>query len=86
MEKKTHYVYFLRSLKDDSFYIGTSGNVDKRLREHNNGLSRSTAPKRPWKLERLEKYKDIKSAYKRERVLKKMKSRKLIEKIINSGN
>lgn len=84
MKNKPYYVYFLQSLKDESYYIGVSNNVSRRFKEHNIGLSKSTAPKKPWKLVRVEKYPDIKSAYQRERFLKAKKSRKIIEKIINS--
>ena len=78
------YVYFLQSLKDGSYYIGTTSNVDERLQDHNARLSKSTAHKRPWTLKRIEKYPNISLAYKRERFLKSKKSRKIIEKIINS--
>lgn len=84
MKESAHYVYFLQSLKDSSYYVGVTNSVSKRIGDHNNGLSKSTAPKKPWVLKRIEKYQDIKSAYARERFLKKMKSRKIIEKIIDS--
>ena len=84
--KNDYYVYFLQSLKDSSYYMGVSNNVNKRLGEHNAGLSRSTAPKRPWILKRVEKYADISLAYGRESFLKKKKSRKIIEKIIDSND
>jgi putative endonuclease len=83
--EKPYYVYFLQSQKDGSYYIGVAGNTIKRLKEHNAGLSKSTAPKRPWVLQRIEKYPDIKKAYQRERFLKAKKSRKIIKKIIDSG-
>lgn len=82
---KPYYVYFLRSLKDDSIYIGVTDNIKRRFKEHNSGSSKSTAPKRPWIIARIEKYNNIKSAYRREKFLKSKKSKKIIEKIINSG-
>jgi len=82
---KAYYVYFLQSLKDGSYYIGVTSTVKTRLKEHNAGLSKSTAPKMPWVLKRVEKYPDIKLAYQRERFLKSKKSRRIIEKIIKSG-
>jgi len=80
---KPYYVYFLQSLKDKSYYIGVSDSPNKRLKQHNAGLSKSTAPKRPRLLKKTEKYRNIKLAYQRERFLKAKKSRKIIEKIIN---
>jgi len=84
MKDENYYVYFLQSLKDDSYYIGTSNNATKRLKQHNNVESKSTAPKKPWILRRIEKFNTIKQAYSRERFIKKKKSRKIIEIVINS--
>lgn len=64
-------VYILESSKDKSYYIGVTSNIKLRLKEHNSGLSKSTASKRPWFLKRIEKYSDIKSAYQREKFLKR---------------
>lgn len=36
------YVYLLQSLKDDSYYIGQTDNIDKRLKKHNNKEVKST--------------------------------------------
>jgi putative endonuclease len=86
MKKKYYYVYFLQSSINNRYYIGTSDNVVKRLNQHNSGLSKSTAPYRPWKVIKIEKFDSIESAYQRERFIKKKKSRKIIEKIINSDD
>jgi putative endonuclease len=85
VKTKTYCVYFLQSLKNNSYYIGVTDNVSRRLKQHNKGESKSTISKRPWILKRAERYLNINLAYKRERFLKKMKSRKIIEKIISSG-
>ena len=37
-----YYVYILRSLKDKKYYIGSTSNVEARLKFHNAGLQRST--------------------------------------------
>lgn len=84
MKTKKYYVYFLQSLIDGSYYVGVSDNVQRRFKQHSDGESKSTSSKRPWIIKRMEEYLDINSAYKRERFLKRMKSRKIIEKIINS--
>jgi len=78
-----YYVYFLKSLKDGRYYIGVSDNITRRLKEHNSGLSKFTAPFRPYELKRVEKFTKISDAYKRERFIKKKKSKKIIELIIN---
>jgi hypothetical protein len=37
------YVYIIRSLKDNSYYKGFTENYERRLEEHNQGLSKYTA-------------------------------------------
>ena len=44
------YVYVLQSLKDMQFYVGCTNNMEKRLKEHNSGLVKSTNNRRPLKL------------------------------------
>lgn len=44
------YVYLLQSLKDDSYYIGQTDNIDKRLKKHNNKEVKSTKYRAPLKL------------------------------------
>ena len=68
-----YYVYFLQSLKVKRFYIGVTEDLVTRLKKHNNGSSRSTAPYRPWKLIYSEEYSDKSEAYKREYYLKRPK-------------
>ncbi len=64
------YVYVLRSLKDDRFYVGMSQNVEKRLNEHNYGKTKSTKGYRPWEIVLIEEYLDRVTARKREKYLK----------------
>ncbi len=37
-----YHVYILQSLKDSKYYIGSTSDVEARLRFHNAGLQRST--------------------------------------------
>jgi predicted GIY-YIG superfamily endonuclease len=44
-------LYILKSLKDESHYIGyTSKDVKQRLNEHNNGKSKYTKAHRPYRI------------------------------------
>jgi putative endonuclease len=45
-----HYVYVLLSQKDDKFYIGFTSDLERRLKEHNDGKAQSTKSRRPLKL------------------------------------
>jgi len=80
------YLYLIQSKKDFSFYIGTTIDLAKRLKEHNDGLSQYTKNKRPWRLVYVEWYQSRKDTLARERMLKKHKGgwRKLKERIKNS--
>ncbi|HRJ38363.1 MAG TPA: GIY-YIG nuclease family protein, partial [Flavobacteriales bacterium] len=45
-----YYVYILRSLKNGSFYKGSTDNIDRRLAEHNSLKEKSTSRFAPWEL------------------------------------
>ena len=68
-----HFVYFLKSTSRKYHYIGVTQNVEKRLREHNNGYSKSTKPYRPFVIIHTEIFQNSKNAYKREFYLKSPK-------------
>lgn len=42
-----HYVYVLKSLKDNKYYFGQTNNVTKRLNLHNSSQVISTKNRRP---------------------------------------
>lgn len=45
------YVYLIRSLPHpDQHYIGLTGNLDNRLKKHNDGGSPHTSKYKPWEL------------------------------------
>jgi putative endonuclease len=45
------YVYILKSLKDWQLYVGSTNDLRRRVREHQNGLCESTRYRRPLNLE-----------------------------------
>jgi len=75
-------VYILYSKKLDRYYIGHTGNLEDRIERHNQGRSKSTKAGVPWILVYQERLENKPEAYKREMTIKKMKSRKYIEKLI----
>jgi putative endonuclease len=75
-------VYILYSQSKDKYYIGYSQNPSERLLEHNAGATTSTRPGIPWIMVYTEECADKTTAIKRENAIKKMKSRKYIEKLI----
>ena len=79
-----YYVYILYSQSRDRYYIGYTRNPQERLEEHNLGATSSTRPGRPWILVYTEESRDKAAAIRREREIKKKKSRRYIESMINS--
>ena len=77
-----YHLYIIQSLIDDSFYVGTAQNLEERILRHNQGCSKYTKAKRPWKLVYVEKFPDRSSAMKREYAIKRRKSKDYITKLI----
>jgi len=64
------YVYALKSLKDNNLYIGISENPERRLQDHNSGMTNSTKYRRPLKIIYKEVCDDRVKAREREKYLK----------------
>jgi len=69
-DSKFQYVYLLRSKKDGKWYSGCTGDLRKRLREHNTGESTWTKGRGPFELIYYEAYRNIKDAFAREKQIK----------------
>ena len=78
-------VYIIYSQQLNKYYVGYSTDLEKRLAEHNSGISKFTAKASDWILKYSEAFPDRESAMKREREIKDKKSRKYIEWLINSN-
>jgi len=61
------YVYVLKSDKDGRFYVGMTSNLERRIKEHNLGITKSTKGYRPWVLIHKETYLNREAARKREK-------------------
>lgn len=79
-----YWVYVIKSQLDHSYYTGSTPDVGLRVERHNLGWGRSTKAKRPWVLIHTEQYATKTEALRRERQIKRMKSRKYIERLIQS--
>jgi putative endonuclease len=59
---------YILECADDSYYVGSTWNLEKRLWEHNEGLgAKYTARRRPVKLVYAEETDSIEEAYRREK-------------------
>jgi putative endonuclease len=80
------FVYALYSSKFNKIYIGQTVDLDKRLTEHNAGLSFYTKRFMPWEIVYTEKIKTRTEAMKREKQLKSQKGREFIWNHIRKEN
>lgn len=76
-------VYILRSLKNGRHYIGSTENIDQRLKYHNSGANKSTKPYRPWKIIYTEDFDSKKDAYNREMQIKSYKGGRAFKELIS---
>ena len=74
------YNYVLQSIKNGSLYKGYTVNLRKRLKEHNQGLNKSTKPYMPWKLVYYEACLNEKDAKRREHYLKTTQGQSLLKR------
>jgi len=79
------FVYILKSLRNNRFYIGSTNNLERRLKEHSSGKSKYTSEILPIKLVFKQKFRSLQIARKVESWLKKQKSASLIQKIVREG-
>ena len=79
-----YIVYILHSKLNGRYYIGHTSNIEKRLLEHNAGLTYSTRNYAPWEVVFQRNFDSKGLAQHIELKIKRMKSRKFIEKLINN--
>ena len=81
-----YYVYVLFSEKLNKRYIGSTHDVNNRLREHNTSKSKFTKTGIPWKLIYQESYQTNLEARRRELFLKSGVGKKLLDQIVKEGD
>ena len=77
------HIYVLLSEKDRRSYVGSTINLERRVREHNSGKCRSTIHRMPLKLVYSEEFDTISGARQREMYLKTSAGRKELAQIFN---
>lgn len=75
--------YILYSVLRNRYYIGSSSDLENRLKKHNTNHSGFTGHTGDWKIVWTEVFKTKPEAQLREKQIKKWKSRKMVEKLIN---
>ncbi len=78
-----NYLYILKNTITNRYYIGSTNNLDRRLKEHVAGKTRTTRVLKTFTLVYKEEFDTIQAARAREQKLKSYKSKKYIEWLIN---
>ncbi|MCB2204633.1 GIY-YIG nuclease family protein [bacterium] len=76
-----YYVYILESVPTGRYYIGSTKDIEHRLRKHNAGHSVATKAYRPWRLVHQEEFLSRGDALRREYEIKRHKSRSYISSL-----
>ena len=76
------YVYIIESIKNGELYVGFTKDLKQRLKQHNEGLNKSTKPYMPWRLAFYEAYLNEKDAARREKYLKTSQGSRLLKRML----
>ncbi len=81
----SYCLYIIYSIKWDQFYVGQTDDLKDRIKRHNEGRSKATRGGEPWRLEYTEDFTTRSEAMKREYEIKRKKSRRYIEWLIDDN-
>ncbi|KKU88265.1 MAG: Excinuclease ABC C subunit domain protein [Candidatus Gottesmanbacteria bacterium GW2011_GWA2_47_9] len=76
-------LYVLSNETTGRYYIGSTNNLERRLKEHQSGKTRTTKVLMTYKLVYKEEFDTIQAARLREKKIKSYKSKKYIDWLIN---
>ena len=79
------YVYIIHSEKSGRYYIGSTNNLERRLKQHDAGSVVATRNKGPWKRVAWVEFATPMLAKKAECHLKRQKSRRAVEMVISGS-
>ena len=79
------FTYILYSPILNKYYIGSTADLDERIKKHNTNHKGFTGRAGDWGLKWKEENASKSGANSRERQIKSWKSRKMIEKLISEG-
>jgi putative endonuclease len=79
-----YFVYILFSKKLNKYYIGSTSNIEDRLKKHNSAHKGFTSTGQPWKFVYHEIFNNKTEALLRENQLKGWKNRERIEKLFRN--
>jgi len=78
------YAYVLRSLTHDYFYKGHCEDLQRRLKQHNSGITKSIVPYLPFEIAYFEEFQSEEEAIRREKYFKTSAGRRYLKKKLTS--
>lgn len=83
MLERFFYVYVLKSKKDNQLYVGSTNNLEKRIKRHQRGLVSATRNRLPMELIFYEAYQDKFDALRREDYFKSTKGKRTLRLMLS---
>lgn len=80
--KAMYAVYILQIQKNGRYYIGSTGNLERRILEHNSGKTKSLRYLRPLKIVFQKDFSNKNEALEIEKKLKRLKNHNITNRII----
>jgi putative endonuclease len=77
-----YFAYVLKSIAHDYFYKGHCQDLEKRLAQHNSGMTASIRPYIPFQIIYIEQFETEMEAISREKYFKSAAGRRFLKKII----
>ncbi|MBU0633560.1 MAG: GIY-YIG nuclease family protein [Candidatus Omnitrophica bacterium] len=77
-----HHTYILKSKTAKRTYIGCTADIEKRLREHNKGIVKSSKAYRPYSLLYKETFLTLQEARRKETFYKSANGRRALKKLL----
>ena len=75
-----YFIYILRSLVNNNIYVGSTENVENRIKLHNLGKVKSTRGYRPWQLLEQQEFNSRSEAVMQERFLKNHQQKEILKR------
>ena len=76
-----YYVYAIKSIERNYIYVGMTADIERRLKEHNNGYNKTTKPYLPFRLIFQEKCETREKARTREKYWKSGTGKRQLKKL-----
>lgn len=81
-----YYVYIIKGQRNNRFYTGSTKDVSRRIKQHEQSETKSLKYKGPFDLIRVEEFKTKTEALKREHQIKRYKGGRAFKKLITESS